>query len=120
MTRPGQIVDFEIAVADHVTVLRRDHADGLAGLDFLHPAVDGLIVIDVDQQVVVILAGKRTDEALEEFFILGLHRSKVHNHVGVLLCKRISLCALRAELGALPALPKAASDITLCLPSALR
>ena len=70
MACPRQIVGVEIAVADHLVGLQRDHAEDLAGLDPAHPAVDGLIVVHVYQQVVVILAGQRPDEALEQLLIL--------------------------------------------------
>ena len=70
MADPRQIVGVENAVANHLAALKRDHTDDLAGLDPLHPAVDGLIVVHVYHQVVVILAGKRSDEGFEELLVV--------------------------------------------------
>src|SRR6516164_1891706 len=83
MAGPRQIVDVEIAVANHLAALKRDHADNLAGLDPVHPAVDGLIVVHVHHQVVVILAGKRSNEAFEELLILWAQGSERHGHGGL-------------------------------------
>src|SRR6516162_4595376 len=83
MADPRQIVGVEIAVANHLAALKRDHADDLAGLDPLHPAVDGLIVVHVYHQVVVILAGKRSNEAFEELLILCAQGSESHGHGGL-------------------------------------
>src|SRR5271166_4584734 len=82
MAEPRQIVGVEIAVANHLVALQRDHADDLAGLDPVHPAVDGLIVVHVYHQVVVILAWKRSDEAFEELLILCAQGPENHGHGG--------------------------------------
>src|SRR6516165_6186127 len=91
MADPRQIVGVEIAVANHLAALKRDHADDLAGLDPLHPAVDGLIVVHVYHQVVVILAGKRLDEAFEELLVLCAQGSKRYGHGRLQAFFRISI-----------------------------
>src|SRR6516164_222705 len=83
MAGPRQIIDVEIAVANHLAALQRDNADDLAGLDPVHPAVDGLIVVHVYHQVVIILAGKRSNEAFEELLILCAQGSERHGHGGL-------------------------------------
>jgi hypothetical protein len=81
----------EIAVANHLAALKRDHADDLAGLDPPHPAVDRLIVVHVYHQVVIILAGKRSNEAFEELLILCAQGPENHGHGCLQAFFRISI-----------------------------
>src|SRR5664279_3048371 len=51
MADPRRLVRVENTVADHPLVLERDHAKDVASLHPLHPAFDGLLVVNVHQPV---------------------------------------------------------------------
>ena len=56
MAGPRQIVGSKIAIADHLRALQREHADRLPGLNIIRPTLDGLVIMHVNQQVIIVLA----------------------------------------------------------------